>query len=312
MKLAPSFLNRRTRVMTVTIEEDAVRCVELRAASPLQLDFADEIMLPLGTIENGKVIDPEALASVLDEAVVQWKLSKKFVRFLAPDEFVVIRKVPYPHDVQTDELKGYFFIEIGSTLHLPFDDPAFDVVPYKTDGESPEAIIIASKESVLKQYEDSLSKSKMKPLVADISPLALYRLAYMQHDFSADEHVMLLDVYKDSVTVSIFNGHYPLFMRHVDFSKEMVTGEQEKVALINTEAEKIANFYRYNMQNGEMGVSKIVTNGEFEDWQAFQQLMEQRFSVPVMPIVLKPIPSDTEQAVPARFNRAIGLALKEV
>ncbi|WP_088007242.1 type IV pilus biogenesis protein PilM [Indiicoccus explosivorum] len=312
MKLAPSFMNRRTRVMTVTIEEDAVRCVELESVEPLRLAFSDELPLPPGVMDGGRVVDPEALAAVLDEAAVHWKLSKKFVRFLAPDEFVVIRKVPYPRDVQTDELKGHFFIEIGSTLFLPFDDPAFDVVPYKTNAEEPEAIIIASKESVLKQYEDAFAKSKMKPLVADISPLALYRLAYLQHGFSADEHIMLIDVYSDSMTVSIFGEHFPLFMRHVDFSAEMVEDETEKLALVNVESEKIANFYRYNMHNGDIGVTKVIVNGDIREWEGFKELMERRFSVPVSPLVVTPIPSDSASAVPARFNRAIGLALKEV
>ena len=111
----------------------------------------------------------------------QWGISRRTVQFLAPDQYVIIRKVPYPDDVLEDELKGHFFIEIGSTLYLPFDDPVFDVVPYIPNTETNEAIVIASKESVLDQYEDVLKDVKLDPITADITPLALYRLAYNQH-----------------------------------------------------------------------------------------------------------------------------------
>src|SRR5690606_2215841 len=128
--MALSFLSRKARVATITIEEDAIRHVDIKSASPLELSCAEEMDLTQGIIEDGKIVDSDALESILDKAVDQWGLSKKSVRFLAPDEFVIIRKVNYPEDIEADELKGHFFIEIGSTLYLPFEDPVFDVVPY--------------------------------------------------------------------------------------------------------------------------------------------------------------------------------------
>ena len=116
----------------------------------------------------------------------------------------------------TDELKGHFFIEIGSTLYLPFDDPVFDVVPYIPNTETNEAILIASKEAVLERYEAVLKEVKLDPVKADITPLALYRLAYRQHSFSGKEHILMADLKNGKLTVSIFHEHYPLFMRPVD------------------------------------------------------------------------------------------------
>ena len=144
--MALPFFQKKARVATITIEQDAIRYVELRSAEPVSLVQAEEIILPEGIMDSGKIADAEALIAELGKAVNQWGLSKKSVRFLAPDEFVIIRKVPYPEDVEADELKGHFFIEIGSTLYLPFEDPVFDVVPYHPDTDEPEAIIIASKE----------------------------------------------------------------------------------------------------------------------------------------------------------------------
>ncbi|MGI2326464.1 type IV pilus biogenesis protein PilM [Planococcus sp. YIM B11945] len=309
--MALSFLSKKARVVTITIEEDAIRYVELKTTEPLQLSRAEEIALPSGIIVDGEIVKAEALESILDEAVNQWGLSKKSVRFLAPDEFVIIRKVPFPQDVKADELKGHFFIEIGSTLYLPFEDPVFDVVPYNADTE---AIIIASKESVIQSYERLFDHAKLKAAVADITPLALYRLAYAQHNFSEDEHIMMLDLQAKKMTVSIFHEHHPLFMRSVDLDLglDIASDPEEIMEMIETEAEKLGNFYRYNMNAGDFGITQVVVNGTFDEWKVFQARMESRFSVPVLPIALKPIPSEQSANVPARFNRAIGLALKEV
>lgn len=312
--MALSFLSRKARVATITIEEDAIRHVDIKSASPLELSCAEEMDLPQGIIEDGKIVDSDALESILDKAVDQWGLSKKSVRFLAPDEFVIIRKVNYPEDIEADELKGHFFIEIGSTLYLPFEDPVFDVVPYESDSEEPEAIIIASKESVISDYERVFDRAKLDPVVADITPLALYRLGFLQHDFQKDEHIMLIDIQSTKMTVSIFHEHYPLFMRPVEFDAfgSLVLDTETITSTIETESEKLANFYRYNMNGGEAGITHIVCNGEFEDWFTFQSRLEERFAVPVTPLVIDPIPSDQVKSVPVRFNRAIGLALKEV
>lgn len=312
--MALSFLSRKARVATITIEEDAIRHVDIKSASPLELSCAEEMDLPQGIIEDGKIVDSDALESILDKAVDQWGLSKKSVRFLAPDEFVIIRKVNYPEDIEADELKGHFFIEIGSTLYLPFEDPVFDVVPYESDSEEPEAIIIASKESVISDYERAFDRAKLDPVVADITPLALYRLGYLQHDFQKDEHIMLIDIQSTKMTVSIFHEHYPLFMRPVEFDAfgGLILDKETITSTIETESEKLANFYRYNMNGGEAGITHIVCNGEFEDWFTFQSRLEERFAVPVTPLVIDPIPSDQLKSVPVRFNRAIGLALKEV
>ena len=308
--MALSFLSRKARVVTITIEEDAIRHVDLKSSLPIELNCAEEQLLPAGIIEEGKIVDAAALASVLDKAVNQWGLSKKSVRSLAPDEFVIIRKVAFPQGVKTDELKGHFFIEIGSTLYLPFEDPVFDVVPYN---DNKEVLIIASKESVVNTYEQVLDQAKLKAAVADITPLALYRLAHVQHDFIEDEHIMMIDLQSKKMTVSIFHEHYPLFMRPVEFNltEEELLNPDIFIEEIETEIEKLINFYRYSMNAGEAAITKVICNG-FGDWPELQSRLESRLYVPVYLIVMKPIPTESNDSVPERFNRAIGLALKEV
>ena len=302
----------------MTIEEDAVRVVRLKSVDPLVIDVAEEVPLPPNIIVEGKIVDPETLATILDGAVKQWGISRRTVQFLAPDQYVIIRKVPYPDDVLEDELKGHFFIEIGSTLYLPFDDPVFDVVPYIPNTETNEAIVIASKESVLDRYEDVLKDVKLDPVTADITPLALYRLAFKQHALTGEEHVLLADLKEDKMTVSIFHAHYPLFMRPVELENSAVLSvvadiQEQRItpATIVMELEKLINFYRYNMWNGTASITHLFVNGEYDGFDELLSLIRERLSIQAMPLVKEPLQLATGQEIPARFNRTIGLALKE-
>ncbi|HJF32816.1 MAG TPA: pilus assembly protein PilM [Sporosarcina psychrophila] len=316
-----SIFTRRKRTESMTIEEDAVRFVRLKSVEPLVIDVAEEVILPPNVVVEGKIVDSGTLVTILDGAIEQWGISKRSVQFLAPDQYVIIRKVPYPDDVMTDELKGHFFIEIGSTLYLPFDDPVFDVVPYSPNTETNEAILIASKEDVLDSYEDVLKKVKLDPMKADITPLALYRLAFRQHSFTGKEHILLADLKHGKLTVSIFHEHYPLFMRPVDLENSTdlsVVRELNNDAGIVTpstivmEIEKLINFYRYNMWNGAASITHLVVNGEYSRMEELLSVIRERLALNAELLVKQPLELSTGEEIPARFNRTIGLALKEV
>ncbi len=316
-----SILTRRKRTESITIEEDAVRFVRLKSVDPLVIDVAEEVLLPPNVVVEGKIVDSETLATILDRAVEQWGISKRSIQFLAPDQYVIIRKVPYPDDVMTDELKGHFFIEIGSTLYLPFDDPVFDVIPYIPNTVTNEAIIIASKESVLDSYEKVIKEVKLNPIKADITPLALYRLAYRQYSFSGKEHILIADLKNGKLTVSIFHEHYPLFMRPVDLDNSTdysVIGEVKvessivTASTVVTELEKLISFYRYNMWNGAASITHLLVNGEYTRMEEILSLIEERLAIKADLLVKQPLQFETGEEIPARFNRTIGLALKEV
>jgi len=303
----------------MTIDDDAIRYIALKSIDPLVVDIAEEFRIPPNAVVDGKIVDADTIVSIMDDAVEKLKISKRSVRFLAPDQYVVIRKSPYPEDVLDDELKSYFFLEIGSTIYLPFTDPVFDVVPYKPNTEQHEAIIIASQESILDQYEMVFEDAKLNPVEADITPLALYRLAHTQHKFTGKEHVMIADLKDGKLTVSILHEHYPLFMRPVDLENtadlSLIMDNDSNTVRPNaivTEIQKLINFYRYNMLNGTATITHLLINGEYEFMNELVTFAQEEININVNLLLKRPLLLGTGQELPARFNRTIGLALKEV
>ena len=75
------------------------------------------------------------------------------------------------------------------------------------------------------QYSDLLESKKLKPLAADISSLALYRLWDVTRDLDSNEQIMLLELDVLSVTATIFVEDKPVFMRHILLPDELTEWE---------------------------------------------------------------------------------------
>ncbi|PIC70700.1 pilus assembly protein PilM [Sporosarcina sp. P16b] len=316
-KLSMPTLSRKKRVHSLTLDDDAIRYVRIKSLNPIVLDTAKEMLLPEHIIQEGRIAEEDMLRDILTEVVKDWNLVKRDVAFLAPDTYVIIRRVAYPDTVEDEELKSHFFIEIGSTIYLPFDDPVFDVVPYTANKLQNEAILIASKESIMQTYEEVLKSVKVEPVVADIAPLSLYRLAHHVHQFDGSEHILLADLRGRSLTVSIFYSHYPLFIRSMELEVplSMATGEeleqQVELDTIVMELEKLANFYRFNLAENDSTITHLVWNGTYTQQEELLQMVRERLAIEALPLVKKPISCVDGTAITADFHRVIGLALKE-
>ena len=316
-KLSIPTFSRKKRVYSLTLDDDAIRYVRIKSLDPIVLDTAKEMLLPEHVIQEGRIAEEDMLRDVLTEVVKDWNLAKRDVAFLAPDTYVIIRRVAYPDTVEDEELKSHFFIEIGSTIYLPFDDPVFDVVPYTANNAQNEAILIASKESIMQTYEEVLKSVKLEPVVADIAPLSLYRLAHHVHHFEGTEHILLADLRGRSLTVSIFYSHYPLFIRSMELELplSMSTGEeleqQVEPLTIVMELEKLANFYRFNLAENDSTITHLVWNGTYIQQEELLQMVRERLAIEAFPLVKEPISCVDGTAITADFHRVIGLALKE-
>ncbi|MHC8522711.1 type IV pilus biogenesis protein PilM [Rossellomorea sp. H39__3] len=138
---------------------------------PLYIQRHGEKRLPEGTISNGKILEPGVLRSFMEQCVEEWGIARQHVQFLVPNTQMIVRRVLIPADVQDDEVESHLFMELGTSIHLPFEHPLYDaVVAGMKDGKK-EVILIAAEEKTVLDYQDLLELSSLKPVAADISPL---------------------------------------------------------------------------------------------------------------------------------------------
>ncbi|MEI2664582.1 type IV pilus biogenesis protein PilM [Rossellomorea sp. LJF3] len=313
-----SFLSASQKTSNIVFTDNSIRYLELKHTSPLLVQAYGERTLPENIIKGGKIIDEQTLSFILEECVEEWGLKGRSVRFIVPDPFVVLRKVTIPGDIKQDEIEGYLFLEIGTSIHLPFEDPVFDYALINESEGNREALLVASHQDVVDSYKDLLEKVKMKPIVADISPLALYRLSIERGSISPQEHTMFLHFDEKLLTVSIFLGHQPIFTRPIVLEEQnQDVLMEDHIAWRNvedafSEIEKVMNFYQYSLHKGECFVERAMISGDHPNLRKIESAINDRLNIPVHYQSLKEIKTVEDGRISDRFVIALGLALKEV
>ncbi|WP_141431847.1 type IV pilus biogenesis protein PilM [Bacillus sp. 03113] len=326
-----SLFARKNKFINFAINDHSIRFVELKQKNPPTPLRWGERKIPEGIVRDGKIIDFETLSLILEECVDEWKIKNRSVRFIVPDPFVIIRKALIPNSIKEDELKNYLFLEFGSSIHLPFEDPVYDTVLLGQKDEKQEILIIAAPEEKVLEYQELFLHAKLNPTTADISPLALYRLYHQVNDFANDERLLIVQLDFNMLNISILENTIPSFMYHmmmdIDLDKlnmdRMSKGldhdqnidELDELHLqfeeMYKEISRIMDFYRYSIQKGQDSISKILLNGDHPFLDQFEIDLANQFDIPIETIHFQEM-TDKERCIPRSHLLAFGLALKEV
>lgn len=330
--MAFSFFSGRSKVVNLVLNDHSIRYVELKQKNPVIPHHYGQRLLPPGIIADGKIQDFDTLVNILDECIAEWKIAKREIRFTVPDSLVIIRKVSIPADVKADEIHGYLYLELGSTIHLPFEDPVFDTISLGVENQKQEILVFAAPEKYVTEYADLFKIVRLKPVAADISPLAIYRL-YHQSDMAVKNEVLLSVQFDlDVVSMCVFEEQIPVFMRHIpgdlkeswkvkrsrdnQTTQELVyEGDIAELTFqleeIYRDIAKLMDFYRYSLTQGENEVSRILVNGDHPLLDRVLSDMKERFGIPVDTLKIK-LQNTEAVELPRTFNLALGLGLKEV
>ncbi|MBE4908150.1 pilus assembly protein PilM [Bacillus luteolus] len=327
-----NFLSGNHRTANIILKDHVIRYIELKQTSPIIVNHSAERYIPEGLIRDGKIIDRDTLSTILEECIEDWGIKKRNVRFTVPDAFVVIRTVQVPGDLEDDEVKGYLYLELGTTIHLPFEDPVFDAIVIKDSGEKKDVLLFAAPEEIVTQYSELFSELKLKPTSADISALCLYRLYFEIENPRNNQHIMLVQFDIHMVNISIFHNHKPIFMRHLpiegiyenwdnhyttsgEHQYQWVGDEQElsmQLLDVYKEIENVMNFYRFSLKQGKEGIERIYLCGDYPLFRKVAKDVKERFDLPVDTIDSEKVATSNGEQIPQQLHLALGLALKEV
>ncbi|WP_246940862.1 type IV pilus biogenesis protein PilM [Bacillus pinisoli] len=320
-----SIMPRGHKPINIIIKDHVIRFVELKTVSPISVLKKGERYLPDGLIKEGRIIDQETLLMILEECIQDWGIKKRKIRFVVPDSFVVIRKVDVPTDLADEEIHGYLQFELGSSIHLPFEDPILDFEVVEVSEEKKSVLLFASPEEVIQEYVEMFQELRLKAIAADISPLSLYRLYYIMDQAATDERLLLVQYDQKSVNFSIFEEYKPIFMRHLvlDNPSKLWRVEEGKYTYLGDpvelksqmndtykEIERILSFYRFSLNQGRKQVTKIVVTGDHPKIREITGDLQERVEVPIAPLVMSR--ALREHDLTDGFQLAVGLALKEV
>lgn len=282
----------------------------------------DELVFDTPIIHEGQLTNLSLLQTRLDALIKEKKWKNAKVSIVLPDDFVTIREEDIPLQLNHAEIKEYLNLHINQSIRLPFDHPKFEfhVTGKKEDVQT--VLLVAYPGQQIRQFLDLLNNVSLKPEVADISSLCVYRILLHEDSkqFDSQDHVMVLQWNPADTAITVFNNGLPQFNRHTrsqrlldnwklykDGRWEWLQSDEELMDSLTDQLnglERFVEFYRYSVMDGKESISDIVLSGYFPDLNRLRELIAERFSVRVHSVNL---PDAFSQADAVLY----GLTLKE-
>lgn len=288
-----------------------------------------ELPLASGIVDSAVITDELALFEIIKEHVKKWAGKKQNVRMFVPDTSVLLKNFDHPSDVEPHQMRGYVEMELGQSIHLPFQDPLIDVYdPKPGDGQA--VVYAAPSEEIYKMMGMFLDAS-LEPQVADIRGLCNIRLLEHIQLLEEDKTYLIADWSINELSISIFSQGNLEFLRYQSietnlaewkanpvgehrYSFEHVDGEDDYRMVVTDqvlEIDRIMNFFKFSLHKGEKSVDEIIILGDNPLLQTIADFLSNNFDTPLKvlndAIIQKRFPEFTEP-----FATLLGLALKEV
>jgi type IV pilus assembly protein PilM len=225
----------------------------------------------------------------------------------------VVRCVKMPM-IPEKALRPSVEVSMGTTIHLPFEDPVFDVAPLASIPGTEEQFvcIVATPREIVNEMSDFVRNVGLHPVAVEIPPLALWRLFVRDHDASGLS--LLVDLDESEACFSLFIDDKLYFSRCIQMTMQTVVGQLDVVSLVNDlayEVDRIVKFFQYNLSTGTETLERIVLHSKVGHSERIASLLGNRMNLSA--VVLQPqIRSKrSEREVDSRFYTAIGLAIRE-
>lgn len=241
---------------------------------------------------------------------------------ILPEDLVSIRNEEIPAQLNRTEVDEYLNLHINESIRLPFDDAKIDYEITKQTEENQTVFLVAYPSDQITALKEVLEKAALKPVVADISSLSLYRLVNGDESISteSDDHLLLLQWNPTDYSMTVFNDDVPQFNRHTrsqrladmwtltDSGEYEWKGSDEGLEDIMDEQinmlERFLEFYQYTVMDGERSISLIVLSGYYPDLGRVKEALEHRLTLPIHTLSLPDEIGPTDAAL-------LGLTLKK-
>lgn len=324
-----ALFKKEKTLVCMELRGNSIRFIELKSTSPLVVKQYGEKEVPKGIIEERTISDLVLFKQFIQGCLEEWKLKKKKIAFIQPNETVIVKKIQVPKDIPHEELHGYIYLELGVTIHLPFEHPAMDFVILGENEETQDVLLVATREDLINTTSSAIKHKNNEALIADIAPLCYYRLYDFVKEHPNPEEIMIVDVDSNSATISIFENHVPVFMQFEELVIEQqsnwmmdemhIVGYQEDAQAVDMtdsfidlldNIDRINHFYQFSLSQGKE-VKKIIIVGDNPQIETLVMLGNDRYGIPYE-LIEDGAEVVEQKYLPKAYQGILGLALRVV
>ncbi|MUK86857.1 pilus assembly protein PilM [Ornithinibacillus sp. L9] len=293
--------------VNIVITNQALRYSYHKNPSVVSMITHGEVELPEGTIVDGMVQNKTVFEEVVHKLVKENKWKRKKLYFSVPDDTVVIRQIQIPVSLTNAEAIGYIRTQIGSSIYLPFSNPSLAVDFIDASETTRNVLLYAYPKEKISAYEEVFEKSGLRPIVADLTALSVFRF-YYQHKHEENDHVLLIHWNRDGLILTAFQHDKAVFTRHMKINGREPQGniaEESAEQTINEymiEVNRIIDFYQYSITKGQSSIELILLSGDYPSLPSVRKNLTENISIPVFQFPL--------EKLSIKYLDVLGLALK--
>ncbi|AWN24060.1 pilus assembly protein PilM [Deinococcus irradiatisoli] len=163
----------------VEIGTSSIKVVALKPGSPPVLQHAVMVPTPIGSMRDGMVVEPQAVASELKRLLAQHRITTKYAVTSVPNQQAVTRNIMVPR-MDPKELKEAIKWEAERYIPYPIDEVSLDfdvlddVGSMSEEGQMEVVIAAAPTEAIARQVE-VLRLAGLEPTIIDLKSFCTLR-----------------------------------------------------------------------------------------------------------------------------------------
>lgn len=220
--LVTGLLGKSKQGVGIEISPERISLAQLqKKGQRYKLNVLSSVEVPEGAIDEGTIIDPPAVAELIQAVVQDSRVKTRQVATAIPGRESVIRLIPVPAELNDSELRDYMNQEAG--LYLPFPREEADVDYQKMgfftdeDGiEKVQVLLVATRKGVTDTYLDTFEQAGLQIKTLEIASFALIRTIRDQlRGYTPEQAVVLADIGFDCTEIAIVVNGVPQFSRTV-------------------------------------------------------------------------------------------------
>ena len=224
-------VTKQKGMVGLDIEDASIAATEFQVNGSGRIGATHVAPLAPGIVEDGEVVDAEALGGALGSFFSQAKLPKE-VRLGVANQRLAMRVLQLPRIEDKKELKTAVRFQAQDELPMPIDQAVLDyqVLRQYSDGESMkmDVVVVAARRDMVAGFMEAARKGGLRPLGIDLSAFALIRaLADGDQPQDSSEGTIVPTVLYcnlgDLVNLAVAQGTICRFARVAPFGLEAIT-----------------------------------------------------------------------------------------
>ncbi|MFD2608173.1 type IV pilus assembly protein PilM [Deinococcus taklimakanensis] len=239
-------LNPRPNALGVEIGTSSIKVVALRPGSPPSLQHALMVPTPIGSMRDGLVVEPQAVANELRALLADHRITTKYAVTAVPNQAAVTRNILVPK-MDRKDLQEAIKWEAERYIPYPIDEVSLDfdllddLSTIPDEGQMEVVIAAAPTEAVARQVE-VLRLAGLEPTVVDLKSFATLRALRGNllgehltkstltgsNYTEAGEVALVLEIGASSSVINLVRGDRVLMARNINVSADDFTTALQK------------------------------------------------------------------------------------